>query len=164
MTKKVERRVYFAQPPDGGAIKIGCTENIEVRERSLNISAYGGMEILVSIPGWRAREHFLMAALRPWKASWGREWVRSCPAVWRVILEAIEKGDLPWVAPDLPKWGHQRFYEIRNPAIIAAGEDPKSCGGGGEGTYGRCAFIVAHRDRSLPAWLLAAHDNRTVLQ
>lgn len=87
--------VYFAQPSLGGPLKIGSTRDLTLRVRAMNHASPNGMELLAAIPGGRAREGFLHTALRAWHVR--GEWFRSCPDIWRAVVEAHDFGDLPWV-------------------------------------------------------------------
>lgn len=100
-------RVYFAQPENGGQIKIGTSSNVKMRMQSLSTWVPGGIQLITDIPGGRVRESALKAIFSPWVVK--GEWFQSCVEIWSVIIEAAQKGDLPW----LPEEAH-----IESEAVI----------------------------------------------
>jgi hypothetical protein len=90
--------VYFAHPSCGGPIKVGTSTNVLSRFQSISVWIPGGVDLIATIPGGRVREATLKALLAPWSVH--LEWFKSCPEVWSIIVEATEKGDLPWLPPE----------------------------------------------------------------
>lgn len=48
--------IYFAQPTDGGPIKIGCSDDVDVRLGQLEAHYGRPLALLATIPGGRAEE------------------------------------------------------------------------------------------------------------
>ncbi len=97
--------IYFAQPTNGGPIRIGASENVAKRATSLGTWMPGGVEFVAIVEGYTIGESFLHAALDPLRLE--RDWFKSGPAIWRVILEA-QSGRLEWL-PDEDWWPQERM-------------------------------------------------------
>ena len=151
----MNNRVYFMQAKNGGPIKLGATKDLAERVRALGNLVPGGMEIIVSIPGHQRRESYLKAALAPWSVH--SEWFRNCASIWRVMLEAIETGDLAWVPADRP-YGREEWVETfnRNAATPGFKCGPEQ-GWVGVQRFGRAEFAADLHIGRLPAWLALAH-------
>lgn len=91
--------VYFMQPYGGGGLKVGCTSRYALRMGSYKSWLPQGVEVLTTLPGDLSREEAIKWALRPYRMQ--GEWFRSCPETWRVVVEAIDTGDISW-APARP--------------------------------------------------------------
>lgn len=121
--------IYFAQATNGGPIKIGCTMKIRERRQQLGQYIPGGVEIIAEIPGGVAREHALHYALSAFKLQ--GEWYPACAPIWRVIIEAIDAGDLGWLPhPSLDRaeiWSlYHRTFKTITQAAKALGLTPSS--------------------------------------
>lgn len=84
--------VYFATKSGKDAVKVGVS--IDPAKRC----ALAGWSLIASMPGCSAREYAVHWALRE-HATAENEWFKSCPAVWRLILEVIDTGKLAWLPP-----------------------------------------------------------------
>lgn len=89
--------IYFAQPTNGGAIRIGCSENVRRRTSQLGSWIVGGVEIVASIPnGSFFTEAVLLRLFDPIRVE--KDWFRSCPVMWRFMLQLLPDGTAPaWV-------------------------------------------------------------------
>lgn len=87
--------IYFAQPKNGGPIKIGMSERMDLRRKSLSNAGIGGMEIIAEIEGGGAGEYFLHEAFKPIRVQ--NEFFRSCVPMWRLLLEVSEGGRPAWM-------------------------------------------------------------------
>lgn len=85
--------IYFAQPVNGGPIRIGFTTKPEFRKKTLGTWLPGGVEFIHQIDGGIFGEAVLHRCFEPIRIE--RDWFRSCEPMWRFILEAKEK---------LPEW------------------------------------------------------------
>lgn len=127
--KAAKGRIYFAQPVNGGPVKIGMTGDVEGRRKQLASWAPWGIEIVATIPGGQMREAALKWALRDYLIQ--GEWLRSCTAVWRVIVHAETHGDLAWLPmegdiPSADAFVREAidFYGSREEAARALGVQP----------------------------------------
>lgn len=78
--------IYFAQPKNGGPIRIGCSGNTDARKRTLGTWLPGGIETVLEIEGGFLGEHILHYCFDPIRVE--RDWFRSCDAIWAFILDA----------------------------------------------------------------------------
>ena len=83
--------VYFATKPGRDAIKIGVSIDPAFR------CSTAGWRLIAQIPGCVSRERAVQWFLRKHRVD--GEWFRSAPDVWRVVLEALDTGDLSWLPP-----------------------------------------------------------------
>ena len=95
-TSGADHDVYFMQPTGGGPIKIGISCDVRARLTTLRSFSPRGLELLAVIPGSAFREQLLMLHLDEFRME--GEWFQSRPEVWRVVIEAIDQGDLGWLA------------------------------------------------------------------
>lgn len=79
--------VYLAQPTGGGAIRIGCSEDPNLRAKQLGSWILGGVEVVATIPGGFMREAVLLHAFAPIRIE--KDWYRSCPTMWRYLLDVL---------------------------------------------------------------------------
>lgn len=76
--------IYFAQPTNGGAIRIGCTSNVYLRQKALGTWLPGGIEIIDQIMGDMVGEAVLINLFQPIRLD--RDWFRSSKPMWRFLL------------------------------------------------------------------------------
>lgn len=124
--RNARSRIYFAQPVNGGPIKIGMSGDVETRRQQLASWAPWGIEILCAFPGGQMRESALKWALRHYQIQ--GEWLRSCTSVWRVIAHVEAHGDLEWLpregdVPSADAFAREliEFYGSRAEAAKALG-------------------------------------------
>lgn len=94
--------IYFAQPTNGGPIRIGSSSDVGARKRVLSSGIPGGIEIIAEIDGGETGEYFLHEAFSPiW---FDRDWFKSCAVLWTFILEIHAKGRPDWLPsePETP--------------------------------------------------------------
>lgn len=91
----MSHRVYFVQPVGGGPVKIGSTVHMDSRLTGMGTMSHAPLELVATIPGFRCREAVLHFLLEP--ARLHGEWFKAGPAIWRLMLDAIEAGDLAWL-------------------------------------------------------------------
>jgi len=95
--------IYFAQPKGGGPIRIGASDNVDARRRSIGTWLPGGVEVVLEIEGSFLGEAVLHHCFNPIRIE--RDWFRSCEAMWEFIINA--KRERPsWVPEhigDAPK-------------------------------------------------------------
>jgi hypothetical protein len=158
--------LYFAQPTNGGPIKVGHTGR-DVSKRMVVLGAWipGGVEVIATIPGGPEREEALKWVLRPYRLQ--GEWVRSCADVWRVIIEAVETGDLAWLPSEFLSGQDMGAalkgeFGSRSAGAVALGYSAGSLGtllapsAASAGLQGRFAIEQARRAGRLPAFLTGA--------
>lgn len=94
--------IYFAQPKNGGPIRIGTSNNVRRRAIVLGTAVPGGVDIITTIPGGVFREAILLELFKPLRVD--RDWVQSCVITWRFLIEEAMGGDVKWLPPedDLP--------------------------------------------------------------
>ena len=159
--------VYFAQPTDGGPIKVGMSIDIAARRQTLGTWTPQGVEIVATMPGAAMREAAVKWALRPWGLQ--GEWARSCLPVWRLIADVADHGDLSWLPAerDLPSLSvfarevrevfgnrHEAAKALGTALALIPGEATADCGFDSHRCmYGRFAVERARRDGSLPRYL-----------
>lgn len=80
--------IYFAQPKNGGPIRIGSSKNVDVRRRTLGTWLPGGIEVVLEIEGSLLGEAVLHHCFNPIRVD--RDWFMSGPAIWKFILSATE--------------------------------------------------------------------------
>ncbi|MFL5015429.1 MAG: hypothetical protein ACJ8EW_04415 [Rhizobium sp.] len=85
--------IYFAQPKNGGPIRIGSSKNVDVRRRTLGTWLPGGIEVVLEIEGSLLGEAVLHHCFNPIRVD--RDWFMSCAPIWKFILLASE---------ERPKW------------------------------------------------------------
>lgn len=91
--------IYFIQCAATGSIKAGKVRgDIAPRKSILDEWTPAGSALLAMIPGDMCREQALHWALAPQRLR--REWYRPTPTMFRVVLEAIDEGDLWWLPRD----------------------------------------------------------------
>lgn len=85
--------IYFAQPVNGGAIKIGHSSDPFARLRSLNTASAERLRIIGLFPGSPLDEKRLHATLAAHRLS--GEWFRDCPEVLAVIAVPQQRPKRP---------------------------------------------------------------------
>ncbi|RAS13519.1 GIY-YIG nuclease family protein [Ensifer adhaerens] len=78
--------IYFAQPKNGGPIRIGFTADTKVRKRSLGTWLPGGVEFIHEMDGGLLGETILHLCFNPIRVE--RDWFKSCGNIWQFILDA----------------------------------------------------------------------------
>ena len=81
--------IYFAQPRNGGPIRIGCSNNFDVRRRTLGTWVPGGIEVLLEMEGTFLGEGVLHQCFNPIRVD--RDWFASCPAMWKFLLSSMRE-------------------------------------------------------------------------
>ncbi len=166
----MKHEVYFLQAANGGPIKIGTSGWLTHRASSFQGWLPGGVDLIASIPGDTFREAALKWALRDESIS--GEWVRSCPKAWRLILDAIDHGDLRWLPHPQPTLlgkgmglqlmdGWEASFGGRAACAAALGYSAKrwtqvrsGCSWRvSPGVWGRWAIASAERAGNLPSYL-----------
>lgn len=87
--------IYFAQPTNGGPIRIGSSADVGARKRVLSSGIPGGIEIVAEIDGGETGEYFLHEAFAPIR--FDRDWFRSCRPMWAFILDIDANGRPDWI-------------------------------------------------------------------
>lgn len=155
--------VYFAQPTNGGPIKLGSTDNLRSRRQSLGSWVVNGIEIITSMPGSLADEGFLLEALKPWRVQ--GEWLRSCIPIWQFMADVDRSGRPSWMPAELEGEPVLRYgsynrgpleEEIKRLTIGLGRKSPRYLGG--PSVYGRLLFARSFRDGTLPPWIFDAHS------
>lgn len=159
--------VYFAQPTNGGPIRIGFTGDPVMRQQVLGIWVPSGMEFPATVRGSRFRESFLHSAFAP--IALGRDWFRSCAAIWRAIIEAQQAGDLAWVDAERPsgkeletlvaqtwKWRKDAAAELGVNVVSLASACLRDFGG--SPTVGKIMFQRRLKEGRLPDYISALHS------
>lgn len=103
--------IYFAQPTNGGPIRIGSSSLMNARRRTLGTWLPGGIETIIEFPGGFLAEAILHQCFNPLRVE--RDWFKSCDAVWKFILEARE-GVPSWLPVDdgkAPKFDHAEITQ-----------------------------------------------------
>ncbi|MDR9777233.1 hypothetical protein RJJ65_32260 [Rhizobium hidalgonense] len=89
--------IYFAQPTNGGPIRIGASEGMNARRRTLGTWLPGGVEVILEITGSFLGEAVLHHCFNPIRIE--RDWFRSCDVIWRFVLDAKTKRQ-QWIPVD----------------------------------------------------------------
>lgn len=94
--------IYILHAADGGPIKIGCSNTPQSRALVISGLFPYRIEILATFEGCRREEKFLHECFRPVvvQNACSDEWFRSCPSIWRFILDVMDNGR-PEFLPDL---------------------------------------------------------------
>lgn len=93
--------IYFAQPKNGGPIRIGSTGNPTARAKTLGTFMPGGVEFVCEIEGGESGEFFLHQAFQPIRIE--LDWFRSCSAIWQFIIDVNTNGRPDWLPKDIIK-------------------------------------------------------------
>lgn len=86
--------IYFAQPTNGGPIRIGASNAMSERLRTMGTWLPGGIETIVEIDGYFLGEAILHKCFDPIRIE--RDWFRSCHAIWRFIID-LRDGQPDWI-------------------------------------------------------------------
>lgn len=163
--------IYFAQPTNGGPIRIGCSTNVGLRQSSLGSWICGGVEVIATMDGEFYRERILLELFKPINVD--RDWFRSDATMWRFLIEGVIAGNLGWLPIDKSEVRENirdrvvSLYGSLAEAIVPLGYANIFClqtaiNSGSASSYQvaakvRLAEMV--RDRSLPDYLMALHEN-----
>lgn len=109
--------LYFAHHQRGGPIKIGVARDAARRVRHLTDGGPEPLELLAAIPGERVRESALKWVCR--HHVYRGEWLFSGLPVWRLVVEAADHGDLPWLPDENPGDMLQRDAVARAARVLA---------------------------------------------
>lgn len=103
--------IYFAQPKNGGPIRIGTTQSEHKRFTQLGTWIPGGIECVLSLPGGRMGEELLLELFAPIRVE--RDWFKSCACIWRFIIEAsdVVPDWLPQTTGKAPKFDRQEITD-----------------------------------------------------
>jgi len=118
-------RVYFAQDPATGLIKVGCSRQLEGRLRNLR-HKHPGLVLLASAPGGRGAEGALHRKIETHHV--GHEWFQADPLVTALAI-AVREGwlrpaDLPRTPSPLRSAASKRAYETRRTRLAAKPSSP----------------------------------------
>ncbi|WP_028732101.1 GIY-YIG nuclease family protein [Rhizobium leguminosarum] len=102
--------IYFAQPKNGGPIRIGSSKNVDARRRTLGTWLPGGVEVVLEIEGSLLGEAVLHNCFNPIRID--RDWFMSCAPIWKFILGALEARPA-WVPEQM---GDAPRYDL--PALV----------------------------------------------
>lgn len=164
--------IYFAQPKNGGPIRIGFTGDTNFRKKSLGTWLPGGVEYIHEMDGGLLGETILHLCFNPIRVE--RDWFRSCEQIWKFIIEAKEKRPswLPSIDGSVPKL---ELDEILN-EFGGIEEASKALGYSrpelflqaakwqttiGVSLYARVEFSRLARSGSLPSYIANLHDFRS---
>lgn len=154
--------IYFAQPTNGGPIKVGHAIDVEARVSALSKLFPQGVEVIATISGDFVTEHFLHHALESSLIS--NEWYRACVPMWRFLAE-IDEGRPQWI-PEGPFEGPEKYAVAHfgglKAALLACGYSSKAGFGdvmrstrsarSGKG-FARLLFTIARDRGELPPYL-----------
>lgn len=96
--------IYFAQPTNGGPIRIGASAEMNARKRTMGTWIPGGIETVAEIEGGFLGEHVLHWCFEPLRVE--RDWFRSCLSIWKFV-------DL--ISTERPDWIPMEWEAIRFP-------------------------------------------------
>lgn len=160
--------IYFVQPAGGGHIKIGSSEQVDIRHRTISRLFPYGIDVLAIIDGGRKGESFIHQCFRP--IATAMEWFRSDPALWRFIIDLQDHGVPDYMPPAenveadvLRATALAEFGSAEN-ALAQLGYSPFSsfsdCFGTstvGAGGRARLAFYMALKEGRLPRYIADLH-------
>lgn len=160
--------IYLAQPTNGGPIRIGASENINARRRTLGTWLPGGIETVIEISGSFLGEAILHQCFNPIRVE--RDWFRSCDAIWEFILSA-RKVRPDWLSDHAgtperidPRDLCDEFGDLEN-AAIALGYSSEAFfrqtlnwqTSSGFGLLSKLIFFRMLRDGQLPSYISELH-------
>lgn len=164
--------IYFAQPRNGGPVRIGASNDVDARKRTLGTWLPGGIETILEIEGGFLGEAILHYCFNPIRIE--RDWFRSCDALWQFILDTKKERPnwLPKYAGKAIKLDPQEiadeFGSFANAAkILGYSSEPsfrQSMGWqtpAGFGLSSRIFFFRLMRDGSLPPYIVELHKARS---
>lgn len=103
--------IYFAQPTNGGPIRIGASQNVNARRRTLGTWIPGGIETILEIEGSFLGEAVLHLCFNPIRVE--RDWFMSCASIWKFIIEASSARPswIPAKVGEAPKFDAEAIME-----------------------------------------------------
>jgi len=161
--------IYFAQPKNGGPIRIGASNDVDARKRTLGTWLPGGIETILEIQGGFLGESVLHFCFNPIRIE--RDWFRSCDAIWQFILDC-RKGRPSWVPEYAGKAIKMTSEEVED-EFGSFNEAAKSLGyasgqslrytmgwqtANGFGISSRITFFRLLRDGLLPSYIAEMHS------
>lgn len=160
--------IYFAQPTNGGPIRIGASGQMKSRRRALGTWLPGGIEVVHEIDGGLLGEAVLHRAFEPLRVE--RDWFRSAPVLWRFILGAMQ-GRPEWVpsqSDGAPIFNHEEIIAEHGGVEQAAQrcgynsaaafhEAGKHQTGNGYSYASRVIFDRLLRGGAIPGYIAALH-------
>lgn len=81
--------IYFAQPTNGGPIRIGASADVNARKRTLGTWLPGGIEMMLQLKGAFLGEAILLQCFDPIRIE--RDWFKSSPPIWQFIIDASRR-------------------------------------------------------------------------
>lgn len=164
--------IYFAQPRNGGPIRIGFTGDTNFRKKSLGTWLPGGVEYIHEIEGGLLGEALLHLCFNPIRVE--RDWFRSCEQIWKFIISAKERRPswLPSLEGGAPTLNIEEIRDefggieeaskalgySRTEMFLQAAKWQTS---GGVALYARVEFSRLARSGSLPSYIADLHDFRS---
>lgn len=160
--------IYFAQPKNGGPIRIGSSKNVDARRRTLGTCLPGGVEMVLEIEGSFLGEVVLHYCFDPIRID--RDWFMSCSAIWKFIIEASEARP-DWVPEhigDAPRYdipalteefgGKEKcFSALGYSNLLSFEQAVRYQSRDGFGISARVIFHRLRRDGLLPDFIAALH-------
>lgn len=101
MSDTVRKFVYFAQAAYGGAIKIGCSYDRDLRAQVLSRDLPFDLVLIGWAPGGFFRERFVQGYFR--ENNIRGEWFEPIPELLRWAYQARTTGTIAELPPDLPE-------------------------------------------------------------
>lgn len=165
--------IYFAQPTNGGPIRIGASSDLNARKRTLGTWLPGGIEMMLQLKGAFLGEAILLQCFDPIRIE--RDWFRSSPAIWQFIIDASRQHP-SWLPKDegpSPKFSLAEIVEEfgdREEAAAALGYNTLPAFDNATRWQTEAGFALAARvmfrrhmrDGVLPDYILALHDREPV--
>ncbi len=163
--------IYFAQPTNGGPIRIGATSNPFSRKKALGTWLPGGVEYVATIEGGYLGESILHQCFNPIRIEGGKDWFRSCEEIWRFII-ALNSSVPEWLSlskADLPKFTLTSLQDEFGPVdelvsllgysgFVTLAQALNNQTVQGYGLPARVEFIRMLRDGKLPPYIAAMHS------
>lgn len=163
--------IYFAQPTNGGPIRIGATSNPFSRKKALGTWLPGGVEYIATVEGGFLGEAILHQCFNPIRIDGGKDWFRSCEAMWRFIIElshavpewlTLSKTDLPKITMDSLQEEFGETTRLLNllgySGLVTLAQALKNQTLLGYGLPGRVEFLRLLRDGKFPPYIEAMHS------
>lgn len=161
--------IYFAQPTNGGPIRIGSSSNTDARKRTMGTWVPGGVETVLEIKGGCLGEFVLHQCFNPLRIE--RDWFKSCDVIWKFIIDAKARrpkwvSEHDGVVEKIPREDLIKEFGDSDVAakllgynsIIAFEQAARFQSTLGYALSARIAFFRLLRDGKLPSYIAEMHD------
>ena len=157
--------IYLLQAKDGGPIKIGSSNNPQVREKQIAALFPNGVEVLATIDGGRVGEGFLHHCFRP--VAVATEWFRASPPIWRFLLHVIDHGRPSFIPEenvfpgvDISRAAISEFGGLDEAKVgLGYSQSTTDVFNNGCSVRSRFCFVQSFRRGLLPGYITALHGD-----